>query len=42
MATLFRSDGKVAIVTCGNCGIGEGIARGFAMAGAIVVFAARD
>ncbi len=39
---MFELDGKVAIVTGGNGGIGLGIARGLAGAGARVVVAARD
>ncbi|MDE2768046.1 MAG: SDR family NAD(P)-dependent oxidoreductase, partial [Chloroflexota bacterium] len=35
-------DGKVAIVTGSNRGIGRGIARGFARAGASLALAARD
>jgi 2-dehydro-3-deoxy-D-gluconate 5-dehydrogenase len=39
---LFDLHGKVAIVTGGNSGIGLGIARGLAQAGADVVIAARN
>lgn len=40
--TLFDLSGKVAIVTGGNSGIGLGMARGLADAGAAVVIAARN
>jgi 2-deoxy-D-gluconate 3-dehydrogenase len=40
--SLFDLTGKVAIVTGGNGGIGLGMARGLARAGASVVIAARD
>src|SRR5436190_6405185 len=40
--TLFDLSGRVAIVTGGNGGIGLGIARGLAGAGAAVVVAGRD
>jgi len=39
---IFDLSGKVAIVTGGNGGIGLGIARGLAEAGADIVVAARD
>ena len=42
MATGFDLTGKVAIVTGGNGGIGYGIARGLAQAGADIVVAARQ
>jgi gluconate 5-dehydrogenase len=38
---LFRLDGKRAIITGGSVGIGRGIAKGFAQAGADVVLVAR-
>src|SRR5258708_32372716 len=39
---LFDLSGRVAIVTGGNGGIGLGIARGLAQAGATIVIAARN
>ena len=42
MNDLFNLEGKVAIVTGGNGGIGKGIARGFAAAGSDIVIVARD
>src|SRR5213593_1605236 len=39
---MFELTGKVAIVTGGNGGIGLGMARGLALAGARVVVAARN
>ena len=40
--TLFDLSGRVAVVTGGNGGIGLGMARGLAAAGAKIVVAARD
>jgi 2-deoxy-D-gluconate 3-dehydrogenase len=42
VSKLFDLGGRVAIVTGGNGGIGLGMARGLAQAGATVVVAARD
>lgn len=42
MGSAFDLSGRVAIVTGGNGGIGLGMARGLAAAGASVVIAARD
>ena len=42
MKTSFTLQGKVAIVTGGNGGIGKGIARGFAGMGGDIVIAARN
>ncbi len=42
MSSAFSLAGKVAIVTGGNGGIGLGMARGLAAAGADIVIAARD
>ncbi|UCH23998.1 MAG: SDR family NAD(P)-dependent oxidoreductase, partial [Deltaproteobacteria bacterium] len=42
MENMFSLEGKVAIVTGGNGGIGKGIARGFASMGADIVIAARN
>src|SRR3954453_13212938 len=39
---LFRLDGKVAVVTGGNRGLGEAFARALGEAGARVAIAARD
>ena len=40
--TLFNLEGKTALVTGGNGGIGLGMARGLAAAGATVAIAGRD
>ena len=42
MNDRFNLEGKVAVVTGGNGGIGKGIARGFAAAGSDIVIVARD
>jgi 2-deoxy-D-gluconate 3-dehydrogenase len=42
MENMFILEGKVAIVTGGNGGIGKGIVRGFAGMGADIVIAARN
>ena len=39
---MFDLTGRVAVVTGGNGGIGLGMARGLAAAGAAVVIAGRD
>jgi 2-deoxy-D-gluconate 3-dehydrogenase len=41
-AAMFDLHGKVALITGGNGGIGLGMARGLAQAGALVVIAGRD
>ena len=40
--SLFDLSGRVAIVTGGNGGIGLGMAKGLATAGAAIVVAARN
>src|SRR5215469_15412491 len=42
LVTTFDLDGRVAVVTGGNGGIGLGMAKGLVSAGASVVIAARD
>jgi gluconate 5-dehydrogenase len=42
MSDRFRLDGKLALITGGSRGIGLGIARGFAQAGADVILVARS
>jgi 2-dehydro-3-deoxy-D-gluconate 5-dehydrogenase len=40
--SLFDLSGRVAVITCGNGGIGLGMAEGIAAAGALVVVAGRN
>ncbi len=42
MKDMFNLKGKVAVITGGNGGIGLGIARGLASAGADIAIAARN
>jgi 2-deoxy-D-gluconate 3-dehydrogenase len=42
MAELLSLAGRVAIVTGGNSGIGLGMAKGMAAAGAMLVIAGRN
>ena len=42
MNNLFNLQGKVAVITGGNGGIGKGIARGLAAMGSDIVIAARN
>ena len=42
MNEMFRLDGKVAVITGGNGGLGKAMARGFASMGSNIAIIARN